>query len=293
VHDVIARWRRLAESHEPSRLLVGETNVEELDTMISFYGNGDDELHLAFNFVFIEAAFRAEAMRAVVEGTEARLPPGAWPVWTGSNHDVPRFASRWAGGDPVKARAALLILLTLRGTPVLYQGDEIGMPDTKLTRDDIVDPVGVRFWPAYAGRDPVRTPMQWVNQLGGGFTRPGTRPWLPLGDVAAYNVEAQRGDPSSMLALCHDLIALRRSTPDLLGGAYRSLPSSPDVWAWGRGQGVTVAVNLSDDQAVADIGDRRGRVAISTNHDRDHEPVSGSLRLGAWEGVVVLDAHDS
>jgi alpha-glucosidase len=195
VHDVLGRWRRLAESYTPPRVLVGETNVEELDTLISFYGSGDDELHLAFNFVFIESSFEAEALRDVVEGTEARLPAVAWPVWTGSNHDVSRFVSRWAGGDPAKARAALLILLTLRGTPVLYQGDEIGLPDTVLSREDLLDPVGLRFWPAYAGRDPVRTPMQWEDRPGGGFTGTGIRPWLPLGDVASYNVEAQRRDP--------------------------------------------------------------------------------------------------
>ncbi len=290
VHEVIRRWRQVAESYEPPRVLIGETNVEELDTLISFYGNGDDELHLAFNFVFIEAPFEAEALREVVEGTEARLPAAAWPVWTGSNHDVSRLVTRWADGDEVKARLALLVILTLRGTPVLYQGDEIGMPDTTLTVDDVRDPVGLRFWPAYAGRDPVRTPMQWENRPGGGFTTPTARPWLPLGDVAAFNVEDQRDNPKSMLRWCRDLIALRRVTPDLQAGPYASLPSPPGVWAWRRGPAITVAVNLSDAEVVVASELTSGRIAIATNRLRDDEPVTGSLRLGPWEGAVVANS---
>ena len=288
VHEVLARWRGVADSYQPTRILVGETNVEELDTLVSFYGSGDDELNLAFNFVFVEAPFQAEALRSVVEGTEARLPPGSWPVWTASNHDVSRFPSRWAAGEPDRARPALLILLALRGTSVLFQGDEIGMPDTVLTREQLLDPVGFRFWPAYPGRDPERTPMQWLDQPGAGFTDPGVRPWLPLGDFGAYNVAAQRADPDSMLVLCRDLIALRRATPDLGTGAYRSLPSPAGVWAWQRGDKATVAVNLSDTEVLLSDGVPWGRVALCTKRQRDNEPVDGALRLGPWQGAVVL-----
>ena len=97
-------------------------------------------------------------MRAIVEATEAALPPGAWPAWTGSNHDMSRFATRWAGGDPARARVALLMLLCLRGTPVLYQGDEIGLGDVAVAQEDLRDPLGVRYWPHYAGRDGMRHP---------------------------------------------------------------------------------------------------------------------------------------
>ena len=117
-------------------------------------------------------------------------------MWTGSNHDMSRFATRWAGGDAARTRVALLMLLSLRGTPVLYQGDEIGQPDTDVPHDLMRDPLGVLYWPAYAGRDAMRTPMQWRDAPGGGFTDPGAEPWLPFGDLAASNVEAQRGDPT-------------------------------------------------------------------------------------------------
>src|SRR5439155_18859 len=99
------------------------------------------------------------------------------------------FPTRWASGDTRKTRLALLVLLTLRGTPLLYQGDEIGLTDTPLTKDDLRDPVGVQYWPAYAGRDPVRTPMPWWDGPGGGFTTPGGRPWLPLSDWEGVVVE--------------------------------------------------------------------------------------------------------
>ena len=133
VHEVIRRWRLLADGYEEPRLLIGETPVP-VDKLAEFYGNGSDELGLAFNFNFISAPFRAPEMRAIVEETEAALPPGAWPAWTGSNHDMFRFPTRWAEDDPARVRLALLMLLSLRGTPVLYEGDEIGMANVAWPR---------------------------------------------------------------------------------------------------------------------------------------------------------------
>ncbi len=165
-HDILKRWRTIADGYEPARLLIGETNVEQLPVLMDFYGDGHDELHGGFNFVFINAPFEADALRAVVEETEALLPEGAWPIWTGSNHDVSRLATRWASGDVAKVKLALLLLLTLRGTPFLYQGDEIGLVDGTLQREDVLDAVGVRFWPYYKGRDAERTPMPWNARTG-------------------------------------------------------------------------------------------------------------------------------
>ena len=105
-HDILRRWRSIADGYEPERLLIGETNVEKLPTLMEFYGNGRDELHGGFNFVFINAPFEAGALRTVVEDTEALLPDGAWPIWTASNHDVSRLATRWAAGDPAKVKIA-------------------------------------------------------------------------------------------------------------------------------------------------------------------------------------------
>ncbi|MEY2420353.1 MAG: alpha-glucosidase [Acidimicrobiaceae bacterium] len=284
LHDVLRRWRQIAESYQPPRVLLGETPVDDLTTLGEYYGADLDELHLAFNFPFINAPFDGAVMRDIVERTEAQLPSGSWPAWTGSNHDMSRFATRWADGDERKARAALVMLLGLRGTPVLYQGDEIGLCDSKVTPPDLRDPLGIRFWPAYAGRDGMRTPMSWTDGPGGGFTDPDSKPWLPLGDTAR-NVENQRTDPTSMLRLARDLIALRKQTSDLSVGSYEPLPTPIDVWGWRRGDGHAVIVNCSDDHVAVDT--LEGRVCIGTDRARDGETFGGSLHLRGWEALVA------
>jgi alpha-glucosidase len=284
VHDVIRRWRAIAESYDPPRVLVGETPVDDSEVLARFYGNGD-ELNLAFNFPFITAEFRAEPLRAIVEATEARLPAGAWPAWTGSNHDMFRLASRWAGGDARKVRCALTMLLTLRGTPILFQGDEIGLPDVVVPHELMRDPLGVRYMPHYAGRDAGRTPMHWRDAPGGGFTEPGVTPWLPIGDTTTSNVEGQRGDPDSILELTRDLIALRKRTPDLQVGDYATIPTVDGAWAWNRGASVVVAMNLADSDATVEVP--AGRVLFGTARARVDEVVEGALRLQAWEALII------
>jgi alpha-glucosidase len=283
VHEVIRRWRTLAEEYDAPRVLIGETPVP-VGELAAYYGDGRDELHLSFNFPFISAPLEPAAMRSIVEETEVALPAGAWPAWTGSNHDMFRLATRWAEGDPRKVRVALMLLLSLRGTPVLYQGDEIGLANTELAHEDMRDPLGVRYWPYYAGRDAGRTPMPWRDAPGGGFTEPGVRPWLPLGDVHACNVESQRSDPHSTLTLVRALIALRRQEADLAVGAYRTLPAPEGVWAFARGDRHIVVLNMADRGAT--VPGIEGTVRISTEAARAGEPVTGTLELRAWEGLI-------
>ncbi len=290
VHEVIRRWRRLVEDR-PDVVLLGETPVPTAAELATYYGDGQDELHLAFNFPFLTAPLEAEPMRTVVAATEAALPAGAWPVWTGSNHDLGRLATRWAGGDPARARVALLMLLCLRGTPVLYQGDEIGLPDTDVPHDKMRDPLGVLYWPAYAGRDGARTPMPWRNAPGGGFTYAGVEPWLPFGDMAGSTVEDQRADPDSILHLVRDLIALRREDPDLHSGGYRTLATTPGAWAWRRGDRINVLASLSDDGAT--LEEVTGTVVAATDRRRLGEVTGEVVTVGGWEAVVVAaDADD-
>ena len=283
VHEVLRRWHLLARSVGEARVLLGETPVP-IEELARYYGDGD-ELDLAFNFPLISAPFEASALRRVVADTERLLPTGAWPAWTGSNHDFSRLASRWAGGDERKTRLALIMLLCLRGTPVLYQGDEIGLEDGVLERRHLRDPLGVRYWPAYAGRDAGRTPMPWRAGPGGGFSSPTVVPWLPMADTARRNVADQRRDPASVLTLVHDLVALRRATPDLRLGPYRLVTAPEGVWAWQRGAQTTVVLNLADD--AVDTPVTSGRVVISSTRRRDDEEVEEALRLGPWEGVVI------
>jgi alpha-glucosidase len=288
LHDVLKHWRGVAGAEEPERVLVGETYVLDLEQLFPFYGNGQDELHLAFNFLFVHADLDAEQMRTVVEGVEAMLPAGSWPVYTGSNHDAGRFASRWAGGDERKARAALLMLLALRGTPFLYYGDEIAMPEPPLDPAKALDPVTHRTGDPADNRDPCRTPMQWSDEPGAGFTDAGAEAWLPLGDPAASNVAGQREDRGSVLHLVRDLIALRRVRADLRGGGYETLPAPAGAWAWRRGDGTAAAVNLSD--ADVKVDGLEGTVLVATDAGATASASTGPC--GSAPGRAPSSRHD-
>jgi alpha-glucosidase len=274
-HEIFQRWRKLSDSYDPPRVLIGETYVLDLMQMASYYGTGADELHLALNFPFLFTPFEAPALQAVVEETYRSIPQDAWPVWAASNHDAGRFPSRWCGGDPRRVRCALMLLMTLRGTPILYYGDEIGMPEVHIDPDARRDP---------AGRDKGRTPMQWSSKPGGGFTPRSITPWLPLGDPDAYNVTDQRDDPGSVLTLCRDLIKLRKTEPGLSSGAYEAIASPPGTWMFRRGRHL-VALNLSDDTVALESPDTT--VVIGTRRERDGEGVPGRISLAPWEGVVL------
>jgi len=260
IHNVLRSWRSLASGYEPERLLVGETWVMDLEELARFYGR-DDELHLALNFPFMFAGFEASALADVVERTEAVLPRDALPVWALSNHDVVRFPTRMCDEDDAKIRSALLALLTLRGTSVLYYGDELGMRQVGIPTDRVLD---------VHARDGARTPLPWGDVEW-------RNPWLPLGaNVAA--VAAQRGDPGSVLSFCRHAIALRRGREDLVSGGYTPLAGDTGVWAWRRGTATGIALNLTDSAASVPF---EGKVLLSTRGRDDPS------RLEPWEGVVV------
>ncbi len=284
VHDVLRRWRAIADTYEHDPILLGETWVPDIEALMRFYGDGTDELHLALNVPFVFAKLGTQ-MLTIVEREEAGIPDGAWPTWTGSNHDAGRFVTRWCGDDERKVRAALVMMLTLRGTPILYYGDEIGMPEVQVPRDRIRDPVGVRGWPDDPGRDRARTPMPWTSDPGGGFTRSGVEPWLPGGEAASRNVADQRDDPGSVLRLSRDLISLRRARPDLRSGRYATLQAPEGVWAWRRGDHTVVALNLTEAVVEAPLGE--GEVLLSTNRGREGERIVAEVRLHAWEALVI------
>ena len=283
-HDVIKRWRSLSDEYDPPRVLIGETFVLDVAKMVSYYG-ANDELNLAFNFPFVFSDFESSELRGVVELTESLLPAESWPVWTASNHDVGRLATRWCHGDERRVRCALMLLLTLRGTPFLYYGDEIGLCEVDLEKDDLKDPVGLRFWPDNKGRDGARTPMQWEPGPGAGFGRPDVQPWLPFGDLEAQNVASQRDDKGSVLWLTKDLISLRRESEDLTRSSYQTLAAEGAVWAYRRGPRIVVALNLAAEPAVLD--GISGKVVISTDRRRDGDDLDGSLELGPWQGLVI------
>ena len=268
VHEVFKRWRQLASSYDDERVLVGETWVSDIDDLARYYG-ADDQLHLAMNFPFVTSPFRVPALRGVVEWTERAYPEDAWPVWCASNHDIVRFPTRWCGGDEAKIRCALMMLLTLRGTPILYYGDELGVEQVAIPRAEQLDRAH--------SRDGARTPMPWGPQ-------PERDWWLRHGDLTR-NVEDMRRDDRSTLAFTRRLIELRRVTPELRAASYGTIDGGPGVWAWRRGDGVVVAVNLSDRPRVVRAG--RGSVRLDTGLTRQGEAVGDRLRLAPWEGAIV------
>ncbi|WP_247888567.1 alpha-amylase family glycosyl hydrolase [Azospirillum brasilense] len=285
VHDAIAAMRRVADEYGPDRLLIGEAYLP-IDQLMAYYGADLTGFQLPFNFHLLSTPWEAKALAALIRTYEAALPPGGWPNWVLGNHDRSRVASRLGMGQ---ARVAAMLLLTLRGTPTLYQGDEIGMTDVAIPPDRVQDPWEKNIPGLGLGRDPVRTPIPWDGGPQGGFTT--GEPWLPIGpDHDRVNVAAQAADPSSMLALHRALLALRRAEPALSVGCYEPVSAEDDVLVYERrheGDRFRVLLNLSAAERKVDVVPDAAHIRLSTHLDRGGEPASGALRLRADEGVVI------
>jgi alpha-glucosidase len=274
VHEILRRWRQGAARHS-ERFLLGQTWIEHRPQLGQFLGE-HDELHAVIDFAMLQVPFYADVMRGLVASVEDALPHDAFPVWCASSHDTIRFPTRWGAGDERKGRLGMLILLTLRGTPLLYYGDEIGMQQGLVRTFDSRD-----HW----ARDGCRTPMQWSRPPRPGFSLPSSQTsWLPMADHQIY-VDDQIGSAESTLELCRDLIALRRASPDLVAGDYAVAPSPQGTWVWRRGESITVVANLTGMHAA--LTELQGTVRICTDRRRDGESVDGRLRLAPWEGAIV------
>jgi len=282
VHEVVARMRRLLDSYD-ERVMIGEIYLP-VDQLVTYYGRDQLEAHMPFNFQLITLPWEARRIAAAVDQYEASLPPGGWPNWVLGNHDRSRIASRVG---PEQARVAAMLLFTLRGTPTLYYGDEIGMRDVPIPSERVQDPYERRV--PGRGRDPERTPMQWEASPGAGFTA--GEPWLPLSaDSERCNVAVQRADPTSMLSLHRRLIALRRAEPALAVGAYRPLETTADVMAYLRewdGKRFLVALNLGHTWQQLALGPHAGQILLTTRLDREGERVAGTLPLRPDDGVII------
>lgn len=284
VHAVVAELLQVVEEFD-NRVLIGEIYLPP-DRLVAYYGKNLAGAHLPFNFALISTPWNAQAVAQLIEGYEAALPPDAWPNWVLGNHDRPRIASR-IGGD--QARVAAMLLLTLRGTPTLYYGDEIGMPQAQIAPDQVRDPWEKNLPGLGVGRDGCRTPMRWDSTSGAGFSV--GVPWLPLGlDLTLLNVAAQAQDKTSMLSLYRALIGLRRTTPELALGSYTQIGVTGGLLAFTReyrSQRVMVVLNFGREAVLFDAANWPGRVLLSTFMDRQGENVSGPLALRASEGVAV------
>jgi len=276
VHDVLRRWRAICDGYAHRPILLGETNTHDVAGLARYYGAGD-ELHMAFNFPFMGTPFEAGALREILERTEASLPAHAQPVWTLSNHDAPRFVSRWCDDDPRKVRVALLLLMALRGTPLLYYGDELGLPDVAVPAAAARDPLAAGTLPGKDERDPCRTPMPWdaSTHYGFGPAGGGAAPWLPTGPRAGRTVADQEADPDSTLQLTRRLIALRAAEPDLRRAPLRFAGAPPGVLVIERGA-LRVTLNLTDRAQPRGAG----KLVLAT------APVIGGA-IPAWSGAIT------
>lgn len=248
--DVLRRMRGVVEEVEGG-FLVGET-LGEFDYAMAGRYSGPEALHLAFHFALLRAPWRARALHAAIRAQIEVLGPEAWPTLVLSNHDFPRLAARVrraVGEDRQEAQLAVAaaLLLTQRGTPFLYYGDEIGLPEVSVPRARLQDPVGRRFWPFHKGRDGCRTPMAWTELPGAGFSI--VEPWLPLhADARVRNAAVQAVDPRSLANCYKRLIALRRRVAALHRGSLELGPADDAVLSWARAHGderVEVRLNLS------------------------------------------------
>lgn len=211
--------RKILDAHGET-YVVGETFLGGPEKAALYCGS--DRLHAAFNFEFLRSSWWAREFHQAIQRWEEILAGEAWPNYVLNNHDTPRSASRYARGeDDERLKVAAALLLTLRGTPFLYYGEEIGMRDISLSRDQIQDPVGLRYWPLMKGRDGCRAPMQWSASPNAGFTPEGVTAWLPLHpNFKTRNVMAQQADPNSLLNWHKRLISARKTHPALRAGAY-------------------------------------------------------------------------
>jgi alpha-glucosidase len=281
-HDAAAEFRALAESYG-NRVLIGEIFLPNERHARWFGTPNRPEVHLPFNFQLIENGWDAALLRRVIADYEASMPSYGWPNWVMGSHDAPRIASRIG---EAQARVAAMLLLTLRGTPTLYQGDEIGIGEVAIAPDRVRDPQELRQPGIGLGRDRSRTPMPWDGSAFAGFST--AEPWLPLNaDWASRNVLAQANDPGSMLGLYRELLALRRSQKALSIGHFALVDAEYGVLAYERCHGpdrLLIALNLTATSKALPITfePQDGQVLASTLARR---PMDGTLSPN--EGLVM------
>ena len=318
--EIVGEMRELMDGY-PERVLIGEIYLP-IAELVRYYGAAPHLLgaQMPFNFWLIQTGWQADSIADVIRRYEAALPAGAWPNWVLGNHDQKRLASRVGAAQ---ARVAAMLLLTLRGTPTLYYGDELGMPDARIAADEVRDPAEKNQPGIGQGRDPERSPMLWENRENAGFTQAGVKTWLPLvWDWPGFTVETEEADAGTMLKLYRKLLALRRERPELHGGEISEVAAEDGVLRFVRKPGLDPSpvlksesiqnkglksgpghgVECTESGAAAFAGGIEvflnltseartvrcitGKVMVSTFLDRE-DVVDGAVELRGNEGVVL------
>jgi alpha-glucosidase len=298
--EIVAEMRALMAAYRPtigdkgvgsSRVLIGEIYLP-LDRLVRYYGAGPQlsGADLPFNFALIQTRWAADAIAEVITKYEGLLPAGAWPNYVLGNHDQPRLATRIG---KQQARAAAMLLLTLRGTPTMYYGDELGMVDAVIAPDQVRDPAEKNEPGKGRGRDPERSPMVWVSAPNAGFTMPDAVPWLPLeAGWETENAAEQAGRKDSMLMLYRKLLALRRQHDTLHAGGIAEVVAEGSVLRYRRvgledGESTDFQVVLNLGSEVATVSCAKGTVVLTTLLDGAGSAVQGTITVEAGEGLLI------
>jgi alpha-glucosidase len=286
VHDIVHRMRKVLDEYD-HRMMIGEIYLP-LDKLIAYYGIDREGAHLPFNFLLLHLPWDAVKVAAIVNEYESALPPDAWPNWVLGNHDQSRLRSRLG---LQQARIAAMLLLTLRGTPTLYYGDEIGMQDVPIPFEEMQDPQGLNMPERNLSRDPARTPMQWDNSVYAGFSR--ARPWLRIDKAyARENVEVEKNDPQSMVNFYKRLIALRQSEPALKYGLYKHVGVDRGGMAYLREYGDSdrflIVLNFTHKPCSFSFREHyRGFSEVATVPELENIEIEGPIYLSGDEGMVI------
>lgn len=287
VHEIVKKMRRVLDEYD-ERMMIGEIYLP-INKLVSYYGTEEEEgAHLPFNFQLLMVPWESRQISSSIAEYEGYLPSQGWPNWVLSNHDQPRIASRVGLHQ---ARVAAILLLTLRGTPTIYYGDEIGMRDVPVPFEDVQDPQGLNMRDKNLSRDPARTPMQWDDSRNAGFTE--GKPWLPIDrNYRCVNVKAQKEDKYSMLSLYRRLIQLHRQEPSITSGNYTPVHADNQVISYVRqtngAPGFLIALNLTHRPCYFNPKHYKGTIEISTSPEMEGTHIgNGIITLSGDEGIVV------
>ena len=285
VHDIVEQMREVVDEYE-ERLLIGEIYLP-LDKLVKYYGQNNQGAHLPFNFQLISLPWEARRLDLAINEYEGSLPEQGWPNWVLGNHDNSRIASR-VGKD--QARVAAMLLFTLRGTPTMYYGDEIGMADVDIPPSRVQDPQEKNIPGKGLGRDPQRTPMQWDDSENAGFSE--VEPWLPLGNFKEVNVSAQKGIQDSFYEFYRRMIRFRNEESALQIGDYQPVFATGAVLSFLRihkNKKFLVALNLSDatESLQPDLKEWNGEVRLGTHIGMEGKSMEGKIELEPNQGLLL------
>ncbi len=290
-YKIVRKLRKLTNNY-PNKTLIGEiynTPPGNSKLVASYLGNGNDSLNMAFDFSIFFKGWSAKKYNDAIENLYMELPDKGWPCFVFSNHDLNRSISRFGSHSEKKALLTAVLMFTLKGTPFIYYGEEIGMKNIKLRKSKLNDPLGKKYWPLFKGRDGSRTPMQWNNQEHAGFSK--VKPWLPVSpDFTTTNVEVQENMANSLLRNYQTLISIRKKYPSLLKGDWKSKGTSNNIMSYQRNYGdeiMTIILNFSSKNKTYLLSNNQYRYIYTTHPETLTDMVTTTITLQPFQAIIL------